>query len=235
MYQVAICDNEPIFLNSIKQLTSDILRESGIVHKITSFTNPKELLAQLLYTPCPFDILLLDILMDSENGIDIAKSIRKSGNSISIIFITSTKDFSFDGYSVYPIHYLLKPLQKEQLAEALMMDYKKNHVPKTIVFPIKGGNSMVRVDAVNYIESLNRMIIIHTSDRDFSYPGTLISVEVILPSDVFLQCHKSFLVNMGKIRDMSRSSIILANDCTLPVGRAYYQEALDRFIEYMGK
>lgn len=233
MYRVAICDDEPVFLESIKCMVSEILTEMNIMHQITCFTDPEHLL-QFSDAPDQFDILLLDILLGSNNnGVTFAKYLRNKGNEISILFITNTKKFSLEAYSVYPLNYLLKPVQKEELAEALKRDLEKTYTPKSVLLPSKVGDSVVAVNSILYLETINRSVIVHTTDRQIPCPGPLQLVLERLPREAFLQCHKSFWVHLKKIQDMSRTQITLLNHQTVPVGRAYYQNALTRLIEYM--
>jgi len=236
LYRIAICDDEPVFLSAHKKITEEILTEADIPHQITAFSSAAALRDALTEHPDAFDILLLDILLESENGIELARLLREGGSDVSILFITSSPDFSLEGYSVYPVHYLLKPLQKERLAEALFKDYKRSRAPKSVVFPIKGGSSGVALDSILYIEILNREVTVHTIDRQFVINcPTLMNAGKLVPDDAFLQCHKSFLVNTRNIKDITKSAVSLTTGESIPVGRAFYREALTRFVDFMAK
>lgn len=234
MYRIGICDDEPVFLRAHEKMTNEILTEANIPHQITAFSSAKALREALAERPGTFDILLLDILLESENGIELARLLRKNGSDVSILFITSSPYFSLEGYSVYPVHYLLKPLQKERLAEALFRDYKRNCTPKSVVFPIKGGSSSAALNSILYIEILNRDVTVHTTERQFIIDcSTLMNAGELVPGDMFMQCHKSFLVNMKNIKDVTKSAVSLTNGESIPVGRAFYREALTRFVGFM--
>lgn len=235
MYRIAVCDDEPLFLHNAKTMTASILREAGIVHQIDGYMNAQALRSQLETQPKLYNILILDILLGDENGIHLAKTLRDTGYTNSILFVTSSKEFSLEGYSVYPIHYLIKPLQEDALREVLLRDYEKNYRPASIPIPIKGGLTHLTVDSVLYIESLGRVVIIHTKDRDMEVTMPLREVWKLLPPGTFAQCHKSFLVSMGQIRDLTRMSVELKSGQTLPVGRVYYEDTLSVFTEYLGK
>lgn len=236
MYRIAACDDEPVFLRAHEKLTDEILTEADIPHQITAFSSAGALREALAERPAAFDILLLDILLESENGVELARLLREGGSDVSILFITSSPDFSLEGYSVYPVHYLLKPLQKERLAEALLRDYTRGRAPISVVFPIKGGSSGVALDSVLYIEIINREVTVHTTDRQLVIScSTLTSAGELVPGDAFLQCHKSFLVHMKNIKDVTKSAVSLTNGESIPVGRAFFREALTRFVDFMAK
>jgi len=234
LYRIAICDDEDVFIKSTKELVHNVLHEQGIAHEITCFTDTPPLLERLARVPNCFDILLLDILLGSENGVELAKKLRSMGSEVSILFTTSSPDFSLEGYSVYPLNYLLKPIQRDQLAKALKKDLQKERKPRTVLLPVRNGNVLVDMHTVYYIETINRLAIVRTSTKEIDCPGPLHRILNLFPPDTFIQCHKSFWVSASKIKDLSRVQITLTDDRTVPVGRAYYQSALGRLIEYMG-
>ncbi len=234
MYRIAVCDDEQVFLHDAKTMTASILREAGVACQIDGYMNAETLHNQLEAQPKLYDVLILDILLGDENGIQLAKTLRDTGYTNSILFVTSSKEFSLEGYSVYPIHYLIKPLQKDALREVLLRDYEKNYRPASISIPIKGGLTHLAVDSVLYIESLARVVIIHTKNRDMEVTMPLREVWKLLPPGTFAQCHKSFLVSMGQIRDLTRMAVDLKSGQSLPVGRVYYEDVLSAFTEYLG-
>lgn len=137
MYRVAICDDESIFLESLKLTVSEILIDLGVDHLIASYSNINLLQQKLDDAPDSFDILLLNILLGDDDGVAFAKRLRAMGSDVSILFITSTRDYSLDGYSVYPIHYLLKPPPKELLAEVFRRDLVRATSQNPSYFPPK--------------------------------------------------------------------------------------------------
>lgn len=234
MYRIAVCDDEPVFLRAHEKMADEILLEADIRHQITAFPSAGALREALAAQPAAFDILLLDILLEAENGLELARLLRKGGSDISILFVTSSPDFSLEGYDVYPVHYLLKPLQKAKLAEVLIKDCSRNRRQKTIVFPIKGGRSGIALDAILYIEILNRQVIVHADGRRLlTLCPTLLSAGKLVPAGQFIQCHKSYLVNLKNIKDITKTSVSLCNGEDIPVGRAFYQELLSAFVEYI--
>lgn len=233
MYRLAVCDDEPLFLETHQSMAASVLREAGIAFEIELFSRADELASRLQEQSDCFDMLMLDILLDGESGIALAHTLRHAGYQGSILFATSSKDYSFEGYSVHPVHYLLKPIDRAALREALLRDYRQRFQPPTLTIPIKGGYTSVPLDAISYIESLLRLLIIHTKDFDIETALPLKELKAQLPSGAFLQCHKSYLVRMDNIRHITRTEITLSSGERLPVGRVYHAEVLTAFINYM--
>lgn len=233
MYRLAICDDELLFLKTHRAMAASLLSEAGIAFEITPFTSAPALADSLLKMPNCFDMLMLDILLGAENGVALARALRDTGYRGGILFATSSKDYSLAGYDVYPVHYLIKPIRRSALKEALLRDYRQRFQAPQLNIPVKGGFTAVPIDAVLYIESMARSLIIHLKDRDIVTAMPLKEIMALLPQGAFLQCHKSFLIPLGKIYSFTRSEIALTTGQKLPVGRVFYTHAMTAFIDYM--
>lgn len=65
------------------------------------------------------DVAFLDIEMQGENGIDIARDIKNINENIKIIFVTAYKEYALDAFGVDAIDYIMKPYLKEDIERAL--------------------------------------------------------------------------------------------------------------------
>lgn len=235
IYRIAVCEDETNMMTTICSLCEDILKEQKIEYRLTPYSSAEALEADLSTAQEHFDLLLLDIQLTGMTGMDFAKKIRLQGNRVSIIFITSCLDYLQQGYSVQPINYLLKPVDRNSLAEALATDWKLNHSPKTVL--LRSGTRTLNISLydIQYIESLNHSIILHLQDEDPVFPLSLSDVMKELPMDTFSRCHNSFLVNMSQIAEITRTWILLQNGKELPIGRQYYKDFQTAFIRYMNQ
>ena len=96
-------------------LCGEILSEWGAAHTVTLFASTGELSARLDREPEAFDLLLLDIQMEGMTGMELAHALRERGNQVSILFLTGCADYALEGYGVHPVHFLLKPVEREAL------------------------------------------------------------------------------------------------------------------------
>ncbi len=233
MYQIAICENETKILEHLHDLCAEILDEINISYKIETFKNADSLTKILYNRPSDFDLLLLDIVMDGVSGMEFAKQLRSRQNLISIIFITAHEDYLLEGYTVQPLWYLLKPVSRNELATAIQTDLERNHLSKTVI--LKSGSRYISLDTENviFIESMNHTLHIHLSDRTLSIHMTLANAQNIFPSNRFSRCHKSYLVNLHWISDISRTKLQLKSGDILPVGRNYQIQLQSDFVRYL--
>lgn len=233
MYRLAICEDESNIRSMLARFCNEILDECSVEHTITEFSSAETFEAAVQAEDCQFDVLLLDIELEEKTGMDLARELREEGNRISIIFITGYEKYLQEGYGVQPIHYLLKPVEKAALAKALNTDIKLNYNTRTVVLRKGIKTTVLTLREVLYIESLNHIVTIHLVNSTFSFPQTLTEIMQVLPNNVFCQIHKSYLVNMEHIVELSRSEAMLSNSARLPVGRKYYQEAQRKLIRYI--
>lgn len=235
VYRLAICEDDGTIREKLSSLCHDILQEDGIEHEITAFSSAEELEKLLLAETAPFDLLLLDIQMEGMTGMELAKSLRRRGDRVSILFVTGCEDYLPEGYDVQPIHFLLKPVSREALAGALRTDWRLNHRPKTAVLRIGGKTVSLPLAEIRYIESYNHNIVIHQASGNRSYLLSLSEAEKQLPPGQFCRCHNSYLVNMEYVEEISRKELSLRGGIRLPIGRAYYKSLQSAFIRFMNR
>lgn len=140
-----------------------------------------------------------------------------------------------DGYSVQPIHFLLKPVSRESLAAALRTDWRLNHKPKTAVLRIGSKTVSLAMADIRYIESYNHNIIVHQTEGDRTYFLSLTDFEKQMPRNQFCRCHNSYLVNMAYVEEIGRMELSLRGGGRLPVGRTYYKALQSAFIRYINQ
>ena len=235
MYRVAVCDDEAWTRRELLAVCEDILCETGTEHNMTEFACAEDLEAALSGGEASFDLLLLDIMLDGKTGMELAQELRVRENRVSIIFITGMEEYLQEGYSVQPIQFLLKPVSRDALADALRTDLKLNHSPKTVSLRIGQRMVVLPVAEVLYAESQDHNIVIYTDSGVRKFPVSISELERLLPPERFCRCHNSFLVNMEHISELARTELTVRGGARVPISRKYYAQAQSAFIRYMNK
>lgn len=125
MINIAVCDDEK---SQLEYLSDVIKKWSDTMNKpcvLSFFESAEEFWFE--YGKNRFDIAVLDIQMSGQNGMELAKELRKLNDKISIIFVTGISDFIGEGYNVYAINYLLKPIDENRLFDALSAASDRNN------------------------------------------------------------------------------------------------------------
>ena len=233
MYQVAICEDESVMCNRLREFCTDILTDMSIEHEINVFSSAEEFEEAVTNSGSIFDVLLLDIELGGKSGMDLAHEMRERGSRISIIFITGSEEYLREGYSVQPIHYLLKPVSKEKVAKALKIDLDLNYHKNNIVLQKGAKTVILPVDEIIYIESFDHKVIVHSTHEEHVFKWSLSEIAQSLPENIFCRMHNSYIVNMKHIVEFTRSDIVLSNGSRLPTGRKYYAVLQKSFVRYI--
>ena len=109
---LAIDDN----VLALEELVSSI-KEACPNDEIHSFSKPSELLDFAKENPC--DIAFLDIEMWGMNGIELAQKLKEIHGKANIVFVTGYSKYALDSYTVKASDYVMKPVTKEAVKEAL--------------------------------------------------------------------------------------------------------------------
>jgi two-component system LytT family response regulator len=151
---------------------------------------------------------------------------------------------------VNAVDYLLKPITLEAFLGAANRAYayaetsrRSTSVPNTTIpeerdvngFFVKADYKTVRIDYrdIVYAESMSEYMRIHLEgiSRPIITLLTMHRLEEILPSDRFLRVHRSYIVNMEKVSEVSRLRIVFGKDTYIPVGEQYK----DKFMQFIGR
>ena len=112
MFRIAICDDNKYDIKAISSAL-DVLRGEGVEFELTAYTDGFSLI-KAFEAGTRYHLLILDMVMDSINGIETAKRIREYDVSMPILIVTSTREFALEGYLVNAWRYLTKPLDTER-------------------------------------------------------------------------------------------------------------------------
>ena len=234
-YRIAVCDDNTAELNKLCSMISRILDDNNMDYHIDRFLSGESVVRAIDTEKKEFDILFLDIIMDEFNGVMAAKRIREEDDSISIVFITNSPDFVFEGYDVQALHYILKPVDTKKLSQILLYDWNRRYGKNYM--DIKDGQSLHRImfDDICYLESRGRKVAITAKDGDYETYGILSQFIDLLPSDQFISCHKSFVINLNYVSSITKASFSTKFNQTVPISKARYSASKKAFINFIGK
>ena len=236
-YRLAICEDDAVLRKGICGLCGQILDELGIAHQIQSFPDGESLEEYLDQKGQVFDLLILDIQMREKSGMELAKELRCKKDRVSIIFLSGNEQYLRDGYQVQPIHFLLKPLEREELRAALLTDWEQNHRSRTVVLEKGARRIIVNLEQLVFAETNgNHGVRLYLDGRDLKdFPIGISELERKLPADSFIRCHNSYLVNLAHVREMKNAAFLMDDGISLPIGRKYSQQCRDSFIIHINR
>lgn len=234
MINIAVCDDNPIFLKEIIALIDKVYTDE---HTIISFSNAQALLSHIEdYSENCIDIIITDIEMPGMNGVNMAKALKPLYPRLQFIFITNYTDYIQDVFSVDPVYYILKPVDPQKLLEALEMAVAEIDAGNRNAINITSKKKVLRIryDEIKYVESYMRTILVHEIRRNTEILMKLDDFQKQLPS-FFIRTHKSYLVNMNMVRSISNNRIELFSGEIVPVAKAKFPEIKRTILHYLGE
>ncbi len=167
------------------------------------------------------DILLLDIEMGGINGVELARTLRKGGFCGQLVFITGYSDYIAQGYEVEALHYLMKPLSPAQLEAVLdRAALRLAQAGRTLLLELPGEAVRLPLREIVYLESNRNYVTVHAG-KDYTLKRPLRELQAQLDAG-FFRAGRSYLINLRRIRRVSRTEIFLDNGAHLPLPRGMY-------------
>ncbi|MFA5971578.1 MAG: LytTR family DNA-binding domain-containing protein [Lentimicrobiaceae bacterium] len=185
------------------------------------------------------DLMFVDINMPDLSGMDFVKSLIQKPQ---IIFTTAYSEYAIEGFQVDALDYILKPISYASFLKAVNkaktwfeLNQKQTESIQTTqdsIF-VKSEYKMIRIffSEIKYIESSNEYIQIHLVNND--PVTTLIRLKVMeeqLPKDKFMRVHRSFIVNLDRVKVIERNRIVFDQNVYIPVGEQY-KENFQAFVD----
>jgi DNA-binding LytR/AlgR family response regulator len=226
---LAICDDDQTEREYLQHLVKDWTTSRDLACQLVLYPNAEAFLfaSEEILT----DIVLLDIKMGEMDGVTLAKQLRQKDDRIQIAFITGLPDFIADGYEVAALHYLMKPVSYEKLADVLDRAVKRLDTEETmIVLPTKDGKLRLPINAISYVEAFSHDLCIYTNQGTISTKMTMNELEKML-GEGFFRCHRSYLTNMRHVRKITRNSFEMKDGSVLPLSRRLASKAMEVFLE----
>ncbi|MBN8855206.1 MAG: DNA-binding response regulator [Sphingobacteriales bacterium 50-39] len=181
----------------------------------------------------PVDLLFLDIRMPQLKGTELVKILK---NPPKVIFTTAHADYALEGYELDVVDYLLKPIQFDRWVKAVSKAFQTAGplvVPGPGAVPSESARKdsfvyfrmdrkMVKVmlQDIVYVESMKDYVKVHTSDGVIITKQSISSVEAMLPEQSFIRTHRSYIVNIDKIKSYTHE-LIEIEKVELPIGKLF--------------
>ncbi len=190
------------------------------------------------------DLMFLDINMPKLSGLSFLKTLK---NPPLVIITTAYSEYAIEGYELDVVDYLKKPFSFERFLKAVQKVQERLKKPEQSVIensfseedlPIEVApelstanfifvkankkNYRVDIDDIYYIEALGDYIKIHTSNSVLVTYQSMKKIESILPSNIFVRIHKSYIVSVNKIKSVEGNMVEVKNE-KITIGNSYKQ------------
>ena len=235
MLQIAICDDEKYYRETIRSLHTEYLEKRGLTYTFSIFLSGEEFLS-LPENAVKYDVVFMDINMSRVDGIETAAWMRSLHSETEIVFVTAFIHYAPEGYKVDAVRFIMKDTLEAALPECMGAVLKRKRLEQ-VEFSCVEGNVRLFTDRILYVESRKHKCV-------FCYQGAepaayqvylkLDEIEGRLKEYGFLRIHKSYLVNMKHVRRISNYEAELDSGERLPIPRLRFQAVKEEYAVYKG-
>lgn len=231
-FRIAVCDDNPEDLKKISEMTGQLLEKEPLSFALSCYESGNQLMHALTDGLC-FDLFLLDVMMPGQDGMKLAALLRKKQLDFPIIFISCNREMALNGYKVSAARYLAKPVEQEDLKEALLHCLSLNRRRKGLLIPGSNGNERIFPHEILYIETQLRKSHMVLTGGDLVTGLRISQLETALAGQNFIRCHQGFLVNLSFIRTLKATELELFNGQKIPVSKHRIQDVRKAFFSYL--
>ena len=229
MVKIAVCDDNVLQLDLMKELLSEYAADRSLEAEILPFTAGRELL-QYVRANSGCDIYILDVVMPDINGFEAATTLRMLNDDGKIIFLTATHDYAVASYDVGAFYYMLKPIDGAKLYTVLDKATAEFRTADDVIF-VKSDSGEVKVKTkdILYVDIADRALSYHLADGTEVRGKTMRTsfreaVSTLTASGRFAFSSVSTAVNLACIESVNSSGIVLNNKTVLYPSRSVYAE-----------
>lgn len=229
---VAIVEDDKNARYNLKQILQKFASEKNEKIMIHEFENAITFLTDY---HADYDIVFMDIEMPMMNGMDASKKLREKDKKVILYFITNMAQYAIKGYEVGAMDFIVKPVTYPQLKmklERAVVELKRNDTEK-IVISHKTGTLRIATRDIYYIEILGHHLCYHTIYGNYEAYGTLKMISSSINDPLFVNCNRSFVVNLRFVREIRNQNVIVGDD-VLQISRSRRQGFLQAINDYMG-
>jgi Response regulator of the LytR/AlgR family len=218
-------DDEPLALTQLEGYISRV----SFLNLVASYKDAFE--AMKLLATQKIDLLFVDVNMPDLSGLDFVRSLV---DKPLIIFTTAYPEYAVEGFKVDAVDYLLKPFGFQEFlkaADKVRRTFESTLLDEETIF-VKCDSkvTLVRLSNIKYVEGMSEYvrIFLEGEDKPLMPLISMKRLEETLPTSQFMRVHRSYIVNLRKITEVSRLRIIFGN-AYIPVGDNYKE----KFMEYI--
>jgi two-component system LytT family response regulator len=193
------------------------------------------------------DLLLLDIQMPEITGLDVAASLPAPAPLV--VFVTAYDEYAVRAFDANAIDYLLKPYDQPRLQRALQRARARLAtatpaapaatalpVVTQLLVPDRSGTRVIKVDAIQWIETADNYIVLHTGDGQPLMRQTLAGLlDKLGPR--FIRCHRRAAVQLDCVasivnHEKGDGELLLHSGAHVPLSRQYRADVVARIADH---
>lgn len=224
----AICDDERHIHGIVQRLMDDYAKQRGISHEMHHICSAQELLS----FEEKIDFLLLDIDMPQMDGIEAARILNARGIDYKIVMLTSKAERFKEAFKIGAFRFVTKPILAEEFFEAVD-EVRERMTGMEKVQAYRDGILYEIVQReILYLMADGNAVRIFTKHEEYRSEKPLKEWANELDERMFFVCHRSYIINLGKIAEIEKDMAILISGEKVPIARRKRTDLQQSFMVF---
>jgi len=216
-----IIEDEPQAVNTLKYMLRDYFPEVNVVNE---FDKVSEAISFIEAHPVNF--IFLDVQLNGELGLDIAKYLKKDELTFDIIFTTAYSEYAIEAFSLAAIDYLLKPINPERFKEAVKRVFQKQKIEfeqvkvlnelsqhqnfEKLILKNNDGTHLIDTKEIICLKASNSYTEFYlTNQKRVVVSKSIKEYELLLNLKIFFKTHRSFIINTSFISSYHKGNLTI--------------------------
>ena len=231
---IAVCDDDAQARRQISDILDAYAGTCRQLLRYQLFDNAEDMLISARTER--FTHYFLDVMMPGMDGMAAAKEIRAFDSEAKLVFLTSFPEYAYQSYRVRAYDYLLKPVQAQTMMELLDRLCAEEEAAEECI-DVQNGRSIFRIPYARLacLEVNQKKLYFYLTDGQVrTIPGTIARFEAeLLARTDFVKIHRSYIVNLNQIAELSPEGCILFSGRNLPVSRLLYPQVRRAYMAHL--
>jgi len=221
--KVAICDDNPQEREFFYELCKTIKERENIPMMAHKYEHGESLLFHMedAKVRSTVDIVLLDINMPGDNGIEVARKLREYGYQGEIIFITNSNEHWRDAFGVKAFNYITKDDDvKERFIDVFLeaAHAAEKRRGQALLFSSLTETRQVPVASISHFKIDHYWVKVYYDNDVFEFTSSMAKIEeLVFGNDDFIRIHRSCLISVSHIKKIDDRTVTMDNGDELPV------------------
>ena len=184
-----------------------------------------------------FQLIFIDIIMDSINGIETVRKLRELDNKVLIVFTTTSPEFAFDAFPLHPFDYVLKPYDNDRLAQVLSEAIRFLDSPEpSITVRVSRSSYKILIRDISAVLARDHTVeVVTTGGNCMLCSMKFGEFEAMFKNEMrFLECNRGIIINMDCVQTLSKdkSAFIMKDGSHYAMRVRQHKDVLTKFTQY---
>lgn len=235
MLRIAICDDTEQHSEQMMKQFRMFAQEMSVTAEIECFASLAALGRMLETDVNGYRLLVVETRVGDADGIAFARLLRQRGCNAEILFLSGDSAGAMEAYGAFPLSFIRKPAARNELRDAFAFVVRRyEQKPSIILYGGDGKRNGFVTDDIIYIEVFRTELEVHCRRGGVTCIGALNDAYEKLPKPQFYRSHRSFIVNLLKVRRMEKYRFIMETGDHVTIAKNRYAEAKKAWMDFCG-